>query len=106
MLHQLRNPDGVPRFVLTCKNAQSTRRFGNRPLKDSEFSRRQAAIRHRYRSLEIGWAQRLKAARTNFLGAGGRIDCSECDAFDAFAAFGEKCRVGALCSVSTSTPSN
>ena len=91
VFHQFGNPDGFPRLVLTGENPQPSRRFRDRPLKDPELGRRQAAVRHRHRPLEIGRAERLVAARANFLGAGGRIDRREGDAFDAFAAFCEKC---------------
>ncbi len=77
--------------MLTGKNTQSTRRFGNRPLEDPESGRRPAAIRHRHRSFEIGGAYRFVAARANLLGAGGGIDGRECDAFDAFTALREEC---------------
>jgi hypothetical protein len=59
-------------------------------LKNPEPGRRLAAIRHRYRPLEIGRAKRLVAARANFLGAGSGIECRERDALDAFAASIEK----------------
>ena len=66
MLHQFGNPHRLARLVLAGENPHAARRFRDRPLKGAEFRRRQRAVRHRHRPLEIGRADRLDSRAREF----------------------------------------